>query len=82
MTLLAKVPDLLIEDDPGEQSQIAVACLAAAKAEAGLAPTVVSEDAGFGGDRITLGEACATLAIPCSDLRSYLDGLGLAPCLN
>lgn len=82
MQVLAKVPDLLADDDSGEQAHVAVACLAAAKNDAELEPVVVTEDPGFGGDRITLAEACDVLAIPCIDVRSYVDTLGLSGCLT
>ena len=80
MEILGKVPDLLAQDDTGDQSQVDVACLAHHLASSGYAITVVTEDAGLGGDRMTLGEACDDLDLDWCDLRSFLSGLGLERC--
>lgn len=82
MEVLGKIPGLHAAEDAGMQTHIEVACLAAARVADGMAITVITEDMGLGGVRLTLAEACGELAIPTCGLTDYLDALGLADVLN
>lgn len=77
MAVLAQCPDLMDPEDQSRCAHVSTACLAWHIINTGGEAQVVSEDGGFGGDRVTLAEACGVLGLPCCGVVEMLTHLGL-----
>lgn len=75
-------PEIVGVEDTSAQSHVAALCQAwYLSSHLGRTVVVVSNDAGVGGGRISMAEACRKLGLQCNEISDLLVAQGASGCL-